>query len=481
MFHSSPEPGIAPSDPSWWFADALKQEGGEPPAPGLTGEIAVDVAVVGGGYTGMWTALALKRRKPDLRVALIEASLCGGEASGKNGGVVHGYWASLPGLIELLGPNGALAIARAGARAQAGLRAFAKEADRDVWLREGGSLRVSTTPSQDIKVARMVEAARGLGVADMAHPLSPAELAARFRSPVLRGGVYLPEGGTVHPARLARALRKAVIRAGVQLYENTRMTGLDRSTGSAPSRVRTAQGQIVAREVVLATNVGLASDPHIKPHVTVFSSFALMSEPAPDRLEAMGWTDDLGIADLRMFVHYFRKTADGRVLIGTGGGPLGYNGNPAARHLREDKPAVVRVERGLKRLIPAFADVPVAGSWGGPIDISSDRIPFFGTFPGTRVHYGCGFSGHGVNPTYIAGQCLTSLALGERNMWTSLPLCTRDLPRLPPEPFRFLGGYAIRRAIISCEDAEERGEKGSPLARGVSMLPRLFGLRIGTR
>ncbi len=169
MFHSSPEPGIAPSDPSWWFADALKQEGGEPPAPGLTGEIAVDVAVVGGGYTGMWTALALKRRKPDLRVALIEASLCGGEASGKNGGVVHGYWASLPGLIELLGPNGALAIARAGARAQAGLRAFAKEADRDVWLREGGSLRVSTTPSQDIKVARMVEAARGLGVADMAR------------------------------------------------------------------------------------------------------------------------------------------------------------------------------------------------------------------------------------------------------------------------------------------------------------------------
>lgn len=473
-----PEPSAAPSDPSWWFAEALHQEGELPIALSLDGEITVDVAIVGGGFTGMWTALALKKRRPQITIAVIEASLCGSGASGKNGGVVHGYWSALAGLTDLVGADGALAIARAGAKAQDGLRAFAQAADRDVWLREGGHLRVSTTPSQDAKVRLIGDTARRLGVPDMAQILTGAELRGRLRSPVFRNGVFLPEGGTIHPARLARALRKAVIEAGVQLYENTRMTGLDRGT---PNRVRTAKGQIIARDVVLATNVELAFDAHIKPHVTVFSSFALMTEPAPDKLAKMDWTADTGVADLRMFVHYFRKTQDGRVLIGTGGGPLSYNGNTTARQLREDKPTVLRVERGLKRLLPALTGTAVAKSWGGPIDISSDRVPLFKTFPGTRVHYGGGYSGHGVNPTYIGGQCLASLVLGERDMWSSLPLCTRELPRLPPEPFRFLGGYAIRSAIISCEDAEERGERGTRAARAISALPRLLGLRIGTR
>lgn len=478
MSNSSSEPSVAPSDPSWWFAEALSQEGGLPPAPGLKGEITVDVAIVGGGFTGMWTALALKKRRPGITIALIEASLCGSAASGKNGGVVHGYWSALPGLTDLVGADRALAVARAGAIAQDGLRAFAQETDVDIWYRDGGHLRVSTTPAQDAKVALIADTARRLGVPDMARALKREELPAGFRSAPFRKGVFLPEGGTVHPARLARALCKAVIEAGVQLYENTRMTGLDKG---APNRVRTAQGQILARDVVLATNAELAAEAHIKPHVTVFSSFALMTEPAPDALGEMGWVDDVGIGDLRMFVHYFRKTQDGRVLIGTGGGPLSYNGSTTARRVTADKPAVIRVENGLKRLLPALAHTPVAKSWGGPIDISADRVPFFKTFPGTRVHYGCGYSGHGVNPTYIGGQCLASLVLGERDMWSGLALCTRELPRFPPEPFRFLGGVAIQQAIISCEDAEDLGRRGSLVARGVSMLPRLFGLRIGTR
>lgn len=472
------QPRVAPSDPSWWFADALRQEGGLPDAPSLVGEITVDVAIIGGGFTGMWTALALKKRRPQITVALIESGSCGCGASGKNGGVVHGYWSALAGLTDLVGADGALAVARAGAKAQDGLRAFAQSADRDVWLREGGHLRVSTTPAQDAKVRSIADTARRLGMPDMAQLLTAEELPLRLASPVFRSGVFLPEGGTIHPARLARALRKAVIEAGVRLYENTRMTGLDKAT---PNRVRTAQGRIIARDVVLATNADLAADAHIKPYVTVFSSFAVMTEPAPDKLAEMNWTSDTGVADLRMFVHYFRKTLDGRVLIGTGGGPLSYNGSTTARQLREDGPAVMRVEQGLKRLLPALAGTPIAKSWGGPIDISSDRVPFFKTFPGTRVHYGCGYSGHGVNPTYVGGQCLASLVLGERDMWSSLPLCTRELPRLPPEPFRFLGGAMIRSAIISREDAEDHGERGTLTARAISRLPRLFGLRIGTR
>ena len=467
----------APHDPSWWFADAMAREAGAP-APSLIGEISADVAIVGGGYTGLWTALALKARKPSLSVTLIEASLCGSGASGKNGGKIHGYWASLQGMARNLGEDGALAVARAGTVAQDAIRAFATAPGRDVWWREAGNLRISCAPAQDAKIAGYVDTARRLGVADVAQPLTPAGVAHYCRSPVFRGGVFLPEGANLHPALLARALRKAVMEAGVTIYENTPMTDLDKG---APNRVRTPNGQIIAREVVLATNCDLANLPETRPHVSVFSSYAVMSEPAPAALEAMGWIREEGISDMRMFLHYFRKTPDGRVLMGSGSGPIAFNGHTDDSRLREDKPSASRAERGLRRLLPSFRDVPIAGAWGGQIDVSADRLPFFRTVPGTRVHFGCGYSGHGVNPTYIGGQCLASLVLDENDMWANLPLVCRALPTLPPEPFRTWGGRAVRRAIIACEEAEEQNRRPPPLAGAVATLPRLFGLRIGTR
>lgn len=478
MFDRALKPTVTPSDPSWWFAEALAQEGETPPAPGLSGEVVADVAIVGGGFTGMWTALALKERKPDLDIVLIEASLCGSGASGKNGGLVHGYWPALPGLKDLVGGDGALAVARAGAKAMDGIRAFAGRCGRDFWLREDGNMRLSTTPAQDRKVRLIVDTARELGVADQARFLDHDELPTFLRTPVHRNGVFLPEGGTLHPGRLARALRQAVLDAGIALHENTPMTRLDRAS---PNRVHTPKGRIIARDVVLATYAALAGEKEIAPHVTLFSSFALATEPAPDKLREMGWDKDIGLADIRMFVHYFRKLEDGRFLIGTGGGPLAYGGDAKAPQFTRHDTSVARIERAQKRLVPGLADTPTAKAWGGAIDISADRFPFFRTFPGTRVHYGCGYTGHGVNPTYIGGQCLASLVLDLKDEWTGLPFCTRKLTRLPPEPFRFLGGYAIRDAILSCEDAEDRGERGALAARLVATLPRVFGLRIGTR
>jgi len=446
----------APHDPSWWFADAMAREA-DTPAPSLIGEIHVDVVIVGGGYTGLWTALALKARKPGLSVAVIEASLCGSGASGKNGGKVHGYWASLQGMARNLGEDGALAVARAGTKAQDAIRAFATAPGRDVWWREAGNLRVSCAPAQDAKIAGYVDTARNLGVPDTAQHLTPAEVAHYCRSPVFRGGVFLPEGANLHPGLLTRALCKAAMEAGIKIYENTRMTGLDKGT---PNRVKTPNGQVIAWDVVLATNCDLARLPAIRPHVSVFSSYAVMSEPAPAALDAMGWRGEEGISDMRMFLHYFRKTPDGRVLMGSGSGPIAFNGHTDDVRLREDGASAERAERGLHRLLPSFQDVPTAKTWGGQIDVSADRLPFFKTLPGTRVHFGCGYSGHGVNPTYIGGQCLASLVLKENDMWANLPLVRRDPPKLPPE---------------------EQNRPPSPLASAVASLPKLFGLRIGTR
>ncbi|GAU86520.1 FAD-binding oxidoreductase [Bosea sp. BIWAKO-01] len=478
MPQSSALPSVVPGDPSWWFSEAMSAEAGRPDSALLSGSITVDVAIVGGGFTGLWTALALKERAPQLSVALIEASRCGSGASGKNGGKVSGYWGSLAGMEGNIGSDGALAVARAGARAQDAIRAFATAPGRDVWWRDGASIRVSASPAQDAKIKGYVETARRLGVPDMAHALSPDEVAAYCRSPVFRGGVYLAEGATVQPARLARELRRAVIEAGVSVFENTPMVALD---AGMPSRVRTPDGEIIAREVVLATNTELAKRPEVKPHVSVFSSFALMTDPAPEKLAAMGWTRDEGLADLRMFVHYFRKTVDGRILMGSGSGPISFGGNARDPRLTTDIASAARAEKGLRRLLPSFANVGIAKIWGGGIDVSSDRLPFFRTVPRTRVHYGCGYSGHGVNPTYIGGQCLASLVLNARDDWANLPLCTRSLPALPPEPFRAVGGRLVRWGIIGCEEAEERGERAGAAMSAAAAIPKLFGLRIGTR
>ena len=331
---------------------------------------------------------------------------------------------------------------------------------------------------QDKKIGGHTSQARRLGVADTAVALTSAQIATRCRSPVFRDGLLFPEGANVHPARLVRALQAAAMEAGVSVFEHTPMLSLDKGV---PNRVRTPQGQIIAGAVVLATNVSLAAEPEVKPHVSVFSSYALMTEPAPEHLREIGWIGDEGFADLRMFLHYFRTTEDGRVLMGSGAGPISYGGDTSDPSLRQDQASAARAERGLRRLLPALADVAVSKVWGGPLDVSADHLPFFRTMPGTRIHYGCGYSGHGVNPTYIGGQCLASLVLGIKDEWSTLPLCTRTLPRLPPDPFRTYGARAIRWAILACEEAEENERRGSPLAQSIAALPRLLGLRIGTR
>jgi glycine/D-amino acid oxidase-like deaminating enzyme len=436
-----------------------------------------DVAIVGGGYTGLWTALALREHDPGLRVTLLEAEICGHGPSGRNGGFLHGYWAALASLRPVLGDADAVRLCRAGEAIVPGVRAFAASHGEDVRLREAGMLMVSAAPAQDAAAERAVEAAAAVGHPDEAVALSRDDVAARCASPVFRRGVFFPDGATVHPGFLVRALRRAVLAAGIDLHERTPAV---RVRAGAPNVVETPGGILRAPEVVLATNAALTGWRPAARSLTNFGSYVVLTEPAPELLAGIGWTGGEAIVDARMFLHYFRTTADGRVLMGSGSGPIGFGGNVDAR-FSADLPTAARAEAGLRRLLPGLGGARVQRAWGGPIDVSADHLPFFRTKPGTRIHYGAGYSGHGVGPSWLGGRILASLALGAGDEWTRLPLATRHPPALPPEPLRRLGGGLVRASIMACEEAEELGRRPPLAARAGAALPRLLGMELGTR
>jgi glycine/D-amino acid oxidase-like deaminating enzyme len=384
---------------------------------------------------------------------------------------VHGYWASLAELVGLLGREPALQLARAGERIVPGVRELGAD---DVWLREGGMLMVSASPGQDAAVEHAVAAADAAGVPEQAVPLDAEGVAARVRSPAFRRGVFYPDGATVQPARLVRALRGRVLAAGVELHEHSAAT-------LRKGEVTTLRGRVRAPEVVVAINAAATGWRPVARHVTNFGSYVVLTEPVPHLLEEIGWTGGEAILDGRMFLHYFRTTNDGRVLMGSGSGPIGFRGKLDAR-FTNDAPTAARAEHGLRRLLPGLAEARIERAWGGPIDVSADHLPFFGAVPGTRrVHYGLGYSGHGVGPSWLGGQILASLATGRDDEWTALPLATRRVPSLPPEPLKRLGGGAVRSSIMAVERADEEGRRAALPARLGAALPRLFRMEIGTR
>src|SRR6478735_187480 len=226
--------GVRPSGSrrSWWLREALAAESAASPhlaaaAPPLRGTTTADVVIVGGGYTGLWTALRISELEPGARVALIEADICGGGPSGRNGGFVTNWWDEFPTLLERYGQDGALAVAEVMESAVDEIGAWCAANGVDAWYRKAGSIGASAAPSQDDAWAEAVAACAAVGRGDRYHALTADEVAARVRSPVLRGGVFMPAAATLHPARLARGLRRVLLERGVIIHEGTTVTEID--------------------------------------------------------------------------------------------------------------------------------------------------------------------------------------------------------------------------------------------------------------
>ena len=469
---SLPVPG---GQRSYWLREALAAEGDPSPLPPASGASTFDVVIVGGGYTGLWTAYCLTEREPEMRVAILERDICGAGPSGRNGGFLHGWWDQLPLLTELYGPERALEAARAVDEAVDGTRAFCERHGVDAWFAPSGYLRVSASDAQDGEWASAVETCARLGVADAYHELSPAEVQARCASPAFRGGALMPNAATIQPARLARGLRRVLLERGVVIHEQTTV---QRIATDGTLTVHAAGARIRAEQVVLAVNAWAAGWPGHRTSLLAWGSYIALTDPAPEALSAMGWTGGEAIADSRFTVHYFRTTPDGRVAFGAGVGPAGFGGR-IGRQFEHDRRSVERTVAGLRRLLPAMASTGITEAWGGPIDVTADRLPLIGARSGGRVHHAHGYSGNGVGPSRLAGRILAARIVGSDDPITRLAIVERRTRSLPPEPIRYIGARIVREALVRRDELNDAGRRPSLLLQLLTRVPRLLGYRIG--
>lgn len=433
---------------SLWLSQALAGEQNSPP---LEGRVTADVAIIGGGYVGLWTALTLIEREPGLDVALVEADVCGGGASGRNGGFVLSWWPKARSLVGLCGLDGARSLLKASEDAIYQIESFCKEYSPEAEFRRGGLLWTATTSAQIESWSDVVRTTDRLGSPSTFTPLSSEDVARRSGSPVHLEGVLEASGATVHPGHLVRALRRRAIERGVRIFERTPMQGL--KPGPLVT-VKTPDGELQAKRVVLATNAWAAGNRELRSKIFVISSDVIATEPIPDRLARIGWTGGEAVTDSQTLVCYYRTTQEGRVVFGKGGWSIGMGGwMPAAMERHEQRSRMVI--RDFHRYYPMLRSVRITDDWAGPIDRTYNSLPIFGRL--TRhdnVIYGVGWSGNGVGPSVVGGKILASMALDARDEWSENGLVHAPHRRFPPEPFRYLGAHLVRGAIVRKERAE---------------------------
>ena len=489
----------------------LEEAGSVEPLPQLSGERSADVVVIGGGYTRMWAAWEVKALEPNARVVLLEGEVCGHGPSGRNGGFCNVMWFSLPNMRRHWGDAAALAVARAARQAVADIGAFCREQEVDAWFRQAGYLQVSTAPAHDGAWDEAVASCLELGEAgagredgtpgeagapherDAVWPLTAGEVAERCASPAFRGGAFYPDAATVQPARLALGLRRRLHNAGVEIYEHSPVRRLSDNRSIVgpidPQKLQhpgpggvvayTDGGTVRAGAAVVA--IGAAAKARRAPlrdALTVTSSHIVLTEPVPDILEEIGWTGGECITDSRALIDYFRTTPDGRIAFGWGGGEIAMGARLRGR-AEFDRRVVNAAAERLRAYFPALAGKRITHAWGGPVDVSPAHIPIVVPLCGSRTFAAAGFTGNGVAPSRMVARTLVSLALDRRDEHSRLAFVDPSPQRVPPEPLHWLGGEAIRRALVAKEEAELANEEPGPISSLLSRIPELVGFHIG--
>lgn len=439
-------PGIRNGDVSWWWRSA----GGTPAArPPLDGDLQADVAIVGAGYTGLWTAYYLKRAQPDLRVVVLEQRFAGFGASGRNGGwLTNTVTGGREGFAASHGRDAAIAQQRALNQTVDEVIAVAQREGIEADIAKGGELNVARSAAQLARLRAAVGHDRSWPHTDI-EEWDAAATASRLRVDGALGAAWHPHCARVHPVKLAAGLAEAVERLGVTVFEDTRVTEI------TPGRAVTDRGTVRAAHVLRATE---GFTPDLRGHhraVLPMNSSMIVTDPIPAAVwERIGWEGRETLGDFAHVYMYAQRTADDRIAFGGRGVPYRY-GSRVDTDGRTQERTISSLTRLLRRFFPDAADVPIAHAWAGVLGVPRDWTASVAHDPATGLGWAGGYVGTGVTATNLAGRTLADLVLARDTELTRLPWVGHHARRWEVEPLRWVAVHAIYTAYRVADRVED--------------------------
>lgn len=416
------------------------------PGPPLREDVRCDVAIVGGGYTGMWTAMFLKKADPSLEIHILEAEYAGAGASGHNDGFMTptiGH--SLGALIHRFGAERAKLAYTVVGKSMLELRRFCDKHDVDAELEPTGYLQVASNRQQMRLLERDLDLIEQMGGGQSSiELLGTAAARERVDSPAIVGA-FKVGGALINPHKLARGLLRVVRDLGVHIHESTRVTAMRRT--SSGHELTTPQARVTAPKVLLATNAYQHQFAGFGRKVVPVWSYAAVTRPlSEDELKSVHWPDREGFVEAGNFIVFGRLTAENRLLFGGGKADYQFGRNmDESRYI--DSPRATAALRGvLARYFPQWRDIPFSHTYGGCVAITREMVPHVGG-TGDGVFYAHGYCGNGISVTHTAGKSLRDLILGRDSVYSNLLFVDGAEKTFPPEPIAYLGSKVVTRAL----------------------------------
>lgn len=438
------------------------------PRPPLERSVDVDVAILGAGYTGLWTAYYLLKRDPSLRVAILERRIAGFGASGRNGGWVSSKLnIGLDAVARMYGRDRAQALQRALYDTVDEIGRVCAEERLDARFAKVGALFVARFPYQMPMLREYASMFERFGFADRQEILDAEATSRKVRVKGALGAWRCPQYARVHPARLVRELARVVEQLGGRIHEETEVTEV--VAGPRPA-LRTAGGEARARAIVLAGEAYLSRLPGWRRSVLPVYSLIVLSEPLREAQWAeIGWRGGECLASFRLSIDYLTRTDDGRILFGGRGAPYRYAS--AIEDSYDRDPATHALLRNMARdWFPSLGDLRFTHAWGGPLGMPRDWMPVVSYERATGIASARGYTGHGVAASNLAGRALADLLTERTTPLTELPIVGHRSPRWEREPLRWLGVRYVQRAFARLDEA---GQRTGRAPDGTSLAERL--------
>jgi glycine/D-amino acid oxidase-like deaminating enzyme len=423
------------------------------PRPPLDGSVDVDVAILGAGFSGLWTAYYLLKRDPSLKVALLEKEIAGFGASGRNGGwCTAGFPIGMHWFAEHYGREAARDVQFAMYDTVDEVGRVAESEGFDIDYAKGGSLRVAQGKHQLPSIEGGLKNYREFGLEDQVEYLDAQQTAERVRISGALGSLWSKNTAVIHPAKLARGLARAVERLGGTIYEGTAVT--DFTTGAYPV-LHTARGHARAKTIVLAGEAYLSQLPKTRRRVLPAYSLITLTEPlSPSDWEQIGWEARECVSSAAFMVNYLSKTADGRILFGGRGAPYRYASKIRDEYDRHESTHQM-LQDNVRTWFPTLKDVKFTHSWGGPLGWPRDYVPTIGYDAKDGLATAYGYTGVGVATANLSGRILADLITRTDSDVTKLPFVNLRGKDWEPEPLRFLGVRYVQESFVRLDRKAE--------------------------